>query len=196
VQLSRVPKYIGRGFVPHYFFCSSQQQQIYHCQPDSSFVLSRFSNYLRFYITTNNMYTSIFAVLALAASTLAAPAPIEKRQGAVTCGSTVSVFTTPCQATSNYFMPTTYILRRVLILPTSRATPPPKSPPPSPKAANTTEPTNKSAATTTRTATTTTKASTSESPLRGRSSPSPGVVFTLVVSLLLLSRLLMYGFDC
>jgi hypothetical protein len=37
------------------------------------------------------MYTSIFAVLALAASTLAAPAPIERRQGAVTCGSTVSV---------------------------------------------------------------------------------------------------------
>jgi hypothetical protein len=37
------------------------------------------------------MYTSIFAVLALAASTIAAPAPIEKRQGAVTCGSTVSV---------------------------------------------------------------------------------------------------------
>ncbi|KAM0697803.1 hypothetical protein Q7P36_002657 [Cladosporium allicinum] len=34
------------------------------------------------------MYTSIFAVLALAASTIAAPAPIEKRQGAVTCGST------------------------------------------------------------------------------------------------------------
>jgi hypothetical protein len=95
VQLSRVPKYIGRGFVPHYFFCSSQQQQIYHCQPDSSFVLSRFSNYLRFYITTNNMYTSIFAVLALAASTLAAPAPIEKRQGAVTCGSTVSVLMNP-----------------------------------------------------------------------------------------------------
>jgi hypothetical protein len=65
----------------------------------------------------------------------------------------------------------------------NRATPPPKSPPPSPRAANTTEPTNRSAATTTRTATTTTKALTSGSPLRGKSSPLPGVEFTLVVSL-------------
>jgi len=35
------------------------------------------------------MYTSFIATIALAASVLAAPAPIEKRQGAVTCGSTV-----------------------------------------------------------------------------------------------------------
>jgi len=41
------------------------------------------------------MYTSILATLALAASTLAAPAAIEKRQGAITCGSTVSVFANP-----------------------------------------------------------------------------------------------------
>ncbi|GAB7326699.1 hypothetical protein MBLNU13_g10654t1 [Cladosporium sp. NU13] len=34
------------------------------------------------------MYTSFIATIALAASVLAAPAPIEKRQGAVTCGST------------------------------------------------------------------------------------------------------------
>lgn len=35
------------------------------------------------------MYTSFIATIALAASVLAAPAPVEKRQGAVTCGSTV-----------------------------------------------------------------------------------------------------------
>ncbi|KAL1585152.1 hypothetical protein WHR41_06508 [Cladosporium halotolerans] len=34
------------------------------------------------------MYTSIIATFALAASVLGAPAPVEKRQGAVTCGST------------------------------------------------------------------------------------------------------------
>lgn len=36
------------------------------------------------------MYTSFIATFALVASVLAAPAPIEKRQGAVTCGSAVS----------------------------------------------------------------------------------------------------------
>lgn len=35
------------------------------------------------------MYTTILATLAFAATTLAAPTQIEKRQGAVTCGSTV-----------------------------------------------------------------------------------------------------------
>lgn len=41
------------------------------------------------------MYTSIIATFALAASVLAAPAPVEKRQGAVTCGSTVRPLQTP-----------------------------------------------------------------------------------------------------
>jgi len=50
------------------------------CEPDHPFT---------FALTFANMYTSFIATIALAASVLAAPAPIEKRQGAVTCGSTV-----------------------------------------------------------------------------------------------------------
>jgi hypothetical protein len=87
------------------------QQQIYHCQPDLPLVppphyTTRSSTYIRFY-TNINMYTSIFAILALAASTIAAPAPIEKRQGAITCGSVVSVFTNQFHPIQHHPFPST-----------------------------------------------------------------------------------------